>query len=325
MEVFSTCPCMKSFKYLHSTGPPEDTEDLWLAPTTYNGTLFGPMGRRPSTSNPAWFIAQWSNPIPLDPEGAIFDCPQASCPCTSLDNPVSWYISNQNSRVCLHNGTSSHSRPIVELYSTGSTNLLCGTEKDLFLSPVGGIYGRYPQAGPGSSGNPPTLADLTCLKLSFNSSLVYSNVTSRCGTCGSSLDYSYATAGVTLTNSRLGPQTLFYQILLWDSRYNQTSCLENPCQPKGNRFYFTTFPTYGVNFNIGYFNASCLMPQSPPVWTYYTLDLLPSMLIAINTSKYGIDGNASHWTVGGMYIGVGLQGDAALTLLLSDINLVGHM
>jgi len=335
VRLFGSSSTSSTSSYLEYPGPNSSVTDLWLSPLQYNGSLLGPLGANDShASSPPWYVAQWNNPSPINPNAAVHGCDQGelACPCALAGVlPVRWWVANGNTRVCFYyTNPGSSQPPIIELAQSGGTNLPCGAEFDLFVSPMDG---NYPHETQNVNINAPSLAALSALMFSFNVSLSYSAVQERCGRnpqCGPQVDYSYVVAAIVLTTSRAKnhpgpPQTLFYQVLLYDSRYNQGECPINPCKPFRN-WFFPTNPFGVSDFVASYPGASCLPLSLHPIrFVRYDLNVLPFLHSAISDTSLGIDGNAEDWSVSGVYVGTGLDGDAQLTLLVNDIDLVGIM
>jgi len=170
----------------------------------------------------------------------------------------------------------------------------------------------------------PPLSKFSTITFSFGAEMVYSQVDVRCGSnpqCSPTPDYQYATAALTL-DSLETKQTLFYQIMLYDTRQTQNcSPNENPCL-QGSYWFFPTNP-YGVNFNAANFGAPCLGPMAGRV--HYNLDVLPTLMHAITSGPSGLDANLSHWKISGMYIGTGLQGQAFSVFTVDSVSLVGQL
>jgi hypothetical protein len=294
-----------------------------------NSTLMGPLAadgettsdprRLESATNPAapWFLAQWSNPDPI--RGEIDHPIPADCEADAV-----WGVATSSSRVCaLPNGT----------YSVGSqgAGLACGVEFDMFLSPIGSANSAY---------QPPTfvvdrrrfnLQALRSVRCDFDMALVYSAVTERCGSspsqCSASPDYSYLTLGLTLSNPIAG-QTIFFQVPLWDTRWSSCGSGDDPCTPGpvNGTWYFSTLPTLGVNFHMGYYPASygtCFTAANGTTQPFRFQNLLPSLQLSVEVAanQFGADGDLSHWEIGGLYIGSGMQGSSVLTYTLGDVRL----
>jgi hypothetical protein len=123
------------------------------------------------------------------------------------------------------------------------------------------------------------------------------------------------------------------------------------------RRYDVLSDPYGVNDNIASYDASCVTPNGKPV--NYELDVLPFVLKAISSSEglhiqiiafspyscdsglhslktfllvrascvaasNGMDPVLSHWMATSSYIGLGLQGSATQTMLLSGIQITAE-
>eukprot|EP01116_Phalansterium_solitarium_P007353 TRINITY_DN19994_c0_g1_i1.p1 TRINITY_DN19994_c0_g1~~TRINITY_DN19994_c0_g1_i1.p1 ORF type:complete len:368 (+),score=81.02 TRINITY_DN19994_c0_g1_i1:148-1104(+) len=291
-------------------GPSE--QSLYLDPVVFDHSLEGPVGAGASN----WLIAQWLIPNGLNPASVNFS--RGSC---MLDSVV-WNLANQDARVCLGN-SSAHSGLALELAQQGD-EVPCGNEFDLFVSPVDSNYPAYAQNVLPLS-QMPSLASLASVTFGFTASLVYSQITPRCGPAGScgpsgELDYGYAVAALTLDNVAAG-QTLFYQIMLYDSRQDTPACGNgnDPCV-QSREWFFTTNP-WGVSDAIVNFDgAACL--RVDPLPRAYTLDVLPALVSALKQgAQYGLSPDASGWQVSGLYVGLGLQGSVTQTVIVSNISL----
>ena len=343
-----------------SYGPQSDS--LWFTPPSHNGTYyFNGVSPTQSQLNNAqdskWYIAEWSIPdaIPLT---AIFPSNTTikSTPCV-LSNPF-WYVENANGRVCLqlanHNASKSantytkHNRffahaieqnthmhsNIIELHLNGSNNLQCGNEYDLFLSPIDDNYaknGKYPLGF--NTTNSPFLSQMTALFLNFHVTYNASQtqiVQHRCAetTCGNNsveIDYGYGVLGLVFSNL-LNKQTLFYQILLFDTRDNLINCQTggNTCSNMRN-WFFQSNP-FGVSDSVQFFNDfQCLTNIKNHSLNFDNVDILSRIKYNLNGSDpempNTIDTNLSNWRVGSMYIGGGIQGFTSVTMLVNDINI----
>jgi len=231
---------------------------------------------------------------------------------------VIWNTATPTLRICL--GNDANENVILELAQNGDAEN-CNQELDLFLSPVDDTY-KNAEFNILPINESIALGAMNSLLLSFNISLIYSQYQTRCGTnpeCGGfgNVDYGYITSAIVLSNPK-AMQTLFYQIILFDTR-EPLSCGPKVCGVFRD-WFFPTNP-YGVSDSIGSYNTPCLQVQSGFELNSYNLDLLPKVLDAIQNSSLGINTDISNWFVGGLYIGGGLNGSTQQTILLADVDL----
>jgi len=324
---------MKSSSYLVDAGP--RSSSLFIDPVVKGSVLLGPFPSNAPRNKTFWFVPQWNNPAPFSsPATTAF----GSCvpPSATSDASLAVFVGTPAIRVCLF--TAAGGSDIVELAATGAPAggippLSCGAEYDTFLAPVGsdrttrGGAPLTPNFSPVAAS--PTLSSLSSLSLTVSARLLRADVTPRCGpigSCGPSgkLDFVYAVLGIVLHNVIASPpQTLFYQIILFDTRQSVAACsLENPCDPRPLRFFQTRLPTLGASDAIASFDASpCLQPAAPSATTY-NLSLLPriSAALRVAATNFSADSNLSNWRVTSTYVGSGMQGSAMSALHLSDFD-----
>lgn len=313
---------------------------LYVGPVTYNHSLMGPYNSFGEKSSGHFFISQWSNPIPFigtTSSGAVTP-PNPQCRrggdknSTDFASEPLWSIENPTLRVCALKSLarSDQQRLLVQLAQSGGNALSCGPEFDLFLAP--NSFDQYPinNNRANNNKNPVTLDRIQSVDLSFGVELVYSAVKRRCSAgkatnCGpgGEVDYMYVTLGLPLSNPT-AKQTIFYQILLFDTRTASGECGSSfeTCSPTSNNegtWYFSTLPTLGVNFNIGTF----LIQQEQPclnlntgtrsAWYNSTTFNQTAFLAKLRKSvadaaaRFGADGNEANWIVQDWYLGSGMQ------------------
>jgi hypothetical protein len=136
----------------------------------------------------------------------------------------------------------------------------------------------------------------------------------------------YAVLGVVMDNRQQG-QTLFYQVNLGDTR-DYTGCHGhgNACDVVPLRWYANTNP-YGATDSPANYNATCLKmsslsPGSVNVPTFYHLDVLPKLLLALSDGPTTLSKDASEWTVGSCYLGIGMQGSVTQSLYVEGLDIV---
>jgi len=282
--------------------PHAEVTALYFTGAATNGEIFGPFGDGTSY----WNIAQWTSPGPINNSSALI---RGLGPCN--DPGTTWYMANVNTRVCVSEGEN-----LVEL-AQNSVGLPCGPsyEYDLFLSAnsgYGGMNVNWDMV--------PPLGQLSYVNMSFDIQLLFINVESHCGTfpeCSSEPDYAYSTAAVVLGD---GKDTLFYQIILFDSRGMNApwncSAVRSACDPWTGWFAVTN--PYGVNEAMANYESACLDDLQPHTFNY---NLLPHLEKLIGG---GVIPNANwqNWTLGGGYIGTGGNGLFQSTLQVSNFSII---
>jgi len=160
---------------------------VFMAPSVYNGSLLGVAGDCARYPSPGWHVAQWNIPQDLNP----------GCGRTT------WTIANRYAKVKYVAGA-------YLLGQNGNTSALaCGKEFDLYLET------NNPRSYSGSPDGLVTskpIAELTSLRLSLSTQVVYEAVAQRC-----SSNYAGYLVAMVFTHP-VAKQTLFYQIILRDSR-----------------------------------------------------------------------------------------------------------
>ncbi len=122
----------------------------------------------------------------------------------------------------------------------------------------------------------------------------------------------------------LPPETLFYQLILADTRAASPNCAANdPCTTNFSYWFFPALPTLGVSDAASYMGVPCLRPDAPAP-TSYDLPLLPRIagLIRDGAERYGADPDLSHWYVTGLYVGTGLEGSARAGIVVEGVDAV---
>jgi hypothetical protein len=159
----------------------------FIAPSVYNGSFLGLAGNCNGYPSPGWHVAQWNIPQDLLP-----GCGRAS-----------WMIANSHAKV----------RYLGDAYvlsqNGNTTALACGKEFDLYLETNNP---RSYSDSPDGFMTSKSIAALTSLRLNVTSLVSYEAVAPRC-----SVNYVGYVVAMVLTNPA-AKQTLFYQIVLRDSR-----------------------------------------------------------------------------------------------------------
>jgi hypothetical protein len=312
------------------TSPGPGDSALYLAPEKFNHSLMGPVGTGAMSH---WYAAQWNNPHELIPQAAgQFGAASAPMACANgLDpaTPLAWNVTTPSAGICSFVSSSRSLRGAGvegwQLLQDGK-DLACGYEFDLFLSPTGSNYPGYP-AGVQAT---PNLTSMAELRVSMTLRLSESTVTDRCGSspqCGGGghVDYGYTVLGLigSATNASGSHQTLFYQVLLSDTRQSSTCSGGQDCKPRDTSWYFPTNP-YGANDAIASFGQPCLVPGAAEA-TVYEFDALPLYTQAVQHGPPG-GGNGfirdpSQWTIGGVYLGVGIQGSVRQSLFVQTFDI----
>jgi hypothetical protein len=296
---------------------------LYLTPNTtlppvFHGQLYGPIGAAP-TATARWHITQWNSPDPLPPVAG----PAATTPCAGAA-PL-WYTSSRAGHVCVYaEGTTAPASVTVELHQEGAPSV-CGAEFDTFLEPNSDAFPLYPQ---GQASFNTSLAALRNVTVSFGANLLNATVErNRCGAspqCGPSgkVDYGYGVLGVVAGNQAAG-QTLFYQVQLGDTRDGECPGVRNTCMP-APLFWYARDNPYGASNTAAEYGLPCL-GMSPGFGVRgrriaYAFDVLPKIAGAILQGPPTMDKDLSAWTVGGIYVGLGLEGSVVQTLLLDSLS-----
>lgn len=247
------------------------------------------------TVTPKWLVAQWG--IPVDLVGT-----QTVAPGNNWGTANGWglvqYNATNKSYTLAQNGTIAGSPA-------------CGVEYDLFLSPLDANYSSYPQGiAPSKS-----LSQLANIGFRLGAKVTYENILNRCGP-SSNADYvSYAASFVFGSTSG---QVLFYQVELRVAGHtpaggsfplaNMAWCPNNNDPATAHQFC--------IGDNIIYINSN-LTNLVVGQRQLYMADILPRVKQVIQSqyvrgdgSYEMIDGNLSHWKLGGVYIGSMIQGGA---------------
>lgn len=130
-------------------------------------------------------------------------------------------------------------------------------------------------------------------------------------------------------HNEVAGQTLFYQVLLADTRDPELCPDVQPCLPvpaTSASWFNTEVTSLGYNQCIGSFDAAtegaCLRPGSSAA-QHFSLPLLDRVVSAIADAAehYGADGELSRWGVTGLYVGPGIQGGGVTYLRTSGLDL----
>lgn len=317
---------------LQSPGPVEPAS-LYISPLDYNHTLFGPAYNSrtyPSPPTSYFYATQWSNPNPLVTSTVITN---SIGPCSpNAGQSVDWYIDNGAMRICAMLNSDSPN-VVYELGANGngsatSNPVKCGDEFDAFLAPNDSAYNNVSINLVEPADGAPNIGNMTSLTVHYDAKLLEWNVIPRCGvpgSCGPSgkLDYAYAVLGIVISNE-ITDQTLFYQIILADTRANSPSCTNNdPCVTPFSYWFFDTLPTLGVSDSTLFMNLPCLHPQAA-TFNNYTIPIYSRIvtLLEEGATKYGSDPILYHWYITGLYIGVGLEGSARAGIQIQNVDLI---
>eukprot|EP00043_Microstomoeca_roanoka_P014992 m.149471 g.149471 ORF g.149471 m.149471 type:complete len:339 (-) comp16157_c0_seq19:1275-2291(-) len=315
------------------TDPGPRLPAVYLTPNTtqppiFHGQLNGPVGR----SNPSWHITQWNTWQDLPAQG--LNGSGTPTPCVA---PPRWpdalelvnFTTAASGHLCLWRDL--HSKNIVvELLQNGD-HLPCGNEFDSFLEPTSpAVYPNFPA---GIIASQP-LASITSMNVSFTACMYdVPTVEQRCGTtpqCQGSgqVDYGYAVLGVVLGNAQ-DSQTLFYQLILGDTRDN-TGCPHHPnsCDENSMSWYANSNP-FGASDYPGTLDVPCLGMSSGSHGIVnqsvtYQLDLLPRFKYALLNGPEAISHDLSKWSVTGIYLGLGMEGQVTQHVALSGLSVVAQ-
>ncbi len=239
------------------------------------------------SAQPTWLISQWG--IPTDLTGS-----QTAAPTTN------WQIANPYGRVNYLANVN-----IYELGQNGqNAELPCGTEYDLFLSPVGQNFPNLPQGNSASR----TLDKLDTLAFQIGAKVTYESITSRCRPLGK-VDYAHYAISFVLSSTT--QQTLFYQIGLRTSGLNYGPANMAWCPDYNDS---RTAHQFCADDDISSVNSS-LQDLTVGQRIQYATDMLPRLKQVLQ-SGFGkvdgerLDGNISHWKLTGVYFGLIIQGGA---------------
>jgi hypothetical protein len=244
-----------------------------------------------SQKSPSWYFAQWG--IPEELPGGVRTAPGAD-----------WEVANPHARVAWLAQARAY-----ELAQNGAMGALpCGAEENLFLAPT--TPNDYPRHAVGMLPSLP-LSQLVRLEASFGLDVAYERVEQRCLTAPNYA--AYAVALVLTDDATPEPQTLFYQVMLRDSRGLAVAKRWCPGYEDADS------PVFCVDDSLG-----PVYGQPGPVVgggrRAYVLDLLPQLrnVLATRHAKSGaparvLDGDASHWHVTGLYYGQIIMGGAVPT------------
>lgn len=254
------------------------------------------------TVQPNWMVSQWG--IPVDLDGG-----------QTVASGADWNIANGYARLKYYAASKTY-----ELAQNGQTPGArpCGTEVDLFISPVGGNYPTYPQGNAVSK----SLDLLDNLAFRLGANVTYENIQVRCRQSGN-VDYvSYAASFV--FSSTTG-QTLFYQIQL---RQNGLSYpIPNMAWCPNNNDPSTAH-SFCIGDDIHYVDGNS-NDLSVGTHVTYQVDMLQRVKQVLQSgyrrgdgSSEMIDGNIAHWTLTGMYIGSMIQGGANIAAQYDSFCLI---
>lgn len=242
--------------------------------------------------------------------------------------PANWHISQWGTLEDFHNAPTcmwncgdgvlwSVSSPYASIASLGTalrfsqdsrdSDFACN-EFDLLAEPDD--VDIYDDAGDGMlpTGKRPTLAALSTLSVGTQQQVKSAWHGTRCP------------PGVNLATTLIGlvfrnptsHQTLFYQIITYDSR-----------GAFFRGFWFFTGPAdFGVNDTVTVLGDSAMTSGGPV--KNYAFDILSRLKTLIATGPNGLDKDLSHWKVGGPYIGSATNGEATITSTHGNFGLVSQ-
>ncbi len=109
------------------------------------------------------------------------------------------------------------------------------------------------------------------------------------------------------------------QVILADTRGPPSCPASDPCTP----FVYTygTWPTFGVSESVANaFDASLCLKAGDA--RSFGLPLYSRLIWAIGTAaeKYGVNASVAAWSVGGVYLGPGMEGSTVVQLRSSGID-----
>ena len=144
-----------------------------------------------------------------------------------------------------------------------------------------------------------------------------------CGNNSINIDYGYAVLGLIFSNYQFS-QTLFYQIVLYDTRDNLIDCKTggNTCQML-HSWYFKTNP-FGLSDSLPMYQYPCISDINNHS-LHFNTNILDKIKYSLNqsdpTMPPTVNSNITNWRLTSMYIGGGVQGQTSLTLLVNDIKI----
>lgn len=301
--------------FADSGGPTQKNAYIYNNSTTTNppgGFLAGPA----STTEPFWYINQYSNPSPI--------VSTTGANGAKLCKAGLWSYGNLTSGVCWIPDQTISGNYDAYLSQNGSqpapNNLACGTEFDLFIGPD-----NYAAAGPNPLAGGPVLSGMSALTFGFNVDLNYTQINQSCGsaTVNPTGDQTSLMAAVVFQDSVSG-QTFFYQIILNSSKDDDSQF----CSASGPLWYFdpqTSSPdVFGVDdWLASAYSGQACPPSGASTFTPYSLNILPRVTALINSDPSGkLDKNLADWTVSGVYYGSNIFGSALTTSLWTNLSLV---
>jgi hypothetical protein len=299
-----------------ASGPGPSERGLYLSPIEYQHRLDGPAGGPSSL----WYLTQWSGASPLNASAALpggGPCPPSPA-FTTLWHVCTAAAAAAPTCACMQRRAADGALALLTLQDGAS--LPCGAEYDLFLAPTDGAYANAPP-----NVRPLPLAAARAFTCNFTVELLAWRAAARCGpqgSCGPSgrLDYGYITLGVVLSNAAQA-QTIFYQVILGDTRGAPTCPGNDPCAPWGD--WYGGLPTVGFSESIGRLAGSqggCLAPGAPEA--RFSLPLLGRLLQAVaeGAARFpGLNASAAAWTVTGLYLGTGMEGSTSAAVRISSV------
>lgn len=292
-------------------GPSEG--GLYLSPPHYTHALDGPAYSAPSL----WYLTQWDTPQQLNASGAIAGagaCPDdAASPFRTL-----WHVEGSGGLACMQVDASSGAHALL-VRQVGSA-LPCGAEFDSFLAPTDKAYANAPlNILPNT-----TLGAISGMVANFSLELLEFSVAPRCGpvgSCGPSghLDYGYITLGIVLS---AGTSTIFYQVILSDTRAPPSCPANDPCAPFA--FWYGSMPTLGFSESVANAFAPgsvCLKQGSARSYSLATLYDRLTYSVAQAAERYGTNSSLSAWEITGVYLGPGMEGSTTTVLRTHGLSI----
>ncbi|MBI3273536.1 MAG: Ig-like domain-containing protein [Candidatus Colwellbacteria bacterium] len=272
----------KTINLFEQIGPPK--AKIWLAPSTYNGTLKGPLGPSGLTAKSTWRIAQW---------GILQELPEQFIDL----GQGKWKIENQHARVTFAPSGSGLS---VELRQDATNSEFgCGNEFDLLIEPNENRAYRdppHPQAFV-PEGTRPRLGIIDTLTMRVSSRLLEALQGNR---CAPGTNFASTVFAVVFHNDTAN-QGLFYQIVTFDSR--NTSF---------NGFWFDTQgPIFGVSDSVSMLGGSPLLQGGAAI--FYNLNIAERVKSLIQNNPHGLDKNLNNWKVFGAYYGSYVSAGSKIT------------
>lgn len=298
---------IRTVNLLSAPGPP--LSKIWLAPTTYDGTLKGPVGPEGLTSEPTWHIAQWGIPEELPEQ------------FTDLGNR-SWKIENTFAAATF---TPLGSTYTVQLQQKVS-DFDCTKEFDLLIEPTEArAYPPNPStAEPKEAFIPeeerPSLALMDALRMQTTSRLISATQGTKCGldTNPETQDLASTVFAIVFHNDAKN-QGLFYQLATYDSRPGKT--FNGEWFGTDEDLADETEDLFGVSDSVSIPELGGTLLTKGGSAITYNLNIAPRIKSLISSGHGGIDTELKNWKVFGAYYGSYVSPGSTITSEYSSLDI----